>query len=116
MPKAPPSTITLAELHRCQRDASQRPPWRYQAISFTCADSSIDLHLIVQHDDGSGNRGGGRWWPWQQRVATGPLPSSSGGDPVLKAQLVTSGDGPPRRGHVPPSDRPGDCKLDDNVK
>jgi hypothetical protein len=37
----------------------------------------------------------------------GPPPSSSGGDPVLKAQLVASGEGPPRRGHVSPSDRLG---------
>jgi hypothetical protein len=37
----------------------------------------------------------------------GPLPSSSDGDPVPKAQRVVSGEGPPRRGHVLPSDRPG---------
>jgi hypothetical protein len=36
----------------------------------------------------------------------GPPPSSSDGDPVPKAQLVMSGEGPLRRGHVSPSDSP----------
>jgi hypothetical protein len=35
-----------------------------------------------------------------------PPPSSSDGDPVSKAQLAASGKGPPRRGHMSPSDRP----------
>jgi hypothetical protein len=32
---------------------------------------------------------------------------SSGGDPMLKAQLMTSGEGSSRRGHMSPYDRPG---------
>jgi hypothetical protein len=51
------------------------------------------------------DRGGGRGQPWRRRVAIGPPPSSSGGDPVSKAQLVTHGEYPPRRGHVSPSNR-----------
>jgi hypothetical protein len=99
-----PSAITLVELRRCQRDASRRPPWRYQAISFACADSLANLHLIIQQDDGRGDRGGGRGRPWKWRVTIGPPSSSSVGDPALKAQLATSGEGSPRRGHVSPSD------------
>jgi hypothetical protein len=37
--RRPPSTITLVELRKHQRDASRRPPRHYQAISFTRADS-----------------------------------------------------------------------------
>jgi hypothetical protein len=105
MPKAP-SAITLAELRRRQRDVSRRSPWRCQVISFTRADSLTSLRLIIQQDDGSDDRGRGHGRPWRWRLAIGPLPSSSGGDPVLKAQLATAGEGPPRRGHVSPSDRP----------
>jgi hypothetical protein len=84
-PPPPPSAITLFELRRSQGDASRRPPRCYQAISFACADSLTDLRLITQQDDESGDCDGGRGWPWWRRVTIGPLPSSSGGDPVLKA-------------------------------
>jgi hypothetical protein len=104
--RRPPNAITLAVLRRSQGDTSRMPPRCYQVVSSACADPLTDLHLIIQQDDGSSDRGGGRGWPWRWRVAIGPPPSSSGGDPVTKAQLAASGEDPPRRGHVSPSDRP----------
>jgi hypothetical protein len=72
-----PSVITLTELNRC-----------YQAISFTCADPLTDFRLVIQQDNRSGDRGRGRGWPGRRRLMIGRPPSSSGGDPVLKTQLV----------------------------
>jgi hypothetical protein len=83
-----PNAITLAELCMRQRDASCTPPWRCQAISFACTDSLTNVCLIIQQDDESGDRGGGCGRPWRWRLALGPPPSSSGGDPVPKAQLA----------------------------
>jgi hypothetical protein len=55
---------------------------------FVCADTLSDLHLVIQQDDMSGDRGGGHGQPGQQRVMIGPPPSSLGADPVPKTQLA----------------------------